>query len=312
MFKQLKNDQKVVMQTLENSFKNKTTAHAYLIVSDKKDVALDLTKFICTSLLCTEEEPCLSCNDCLSALKFEHNNIYLIDDDKTIKKDVIKNLQVEFSKKSFLNKPKIFLITNANNLNDFSSNSLLKFIEEPSPDEVGIFIVDSESQVLPTIISRCQVLKLTSTNNVEEIAFLADKFSKPPLLIEILLEAKNDVQFISNILEQNASETLFLEVETFINALLDKEHCFTYISNLAKKIEYQTLFISTLLALFNRSLKNLENPTFMNVFSTLNKPSLIKIVESILLLGKYTTFNTNFSLQLEKLAITIENILYRR
>ena len=58
-------------------------------------------------------------------------------------------------------------------------NKLLKLIEEPPPDTLFILVAENESQVLPTILSRCQLVKipLLSTgelaNALEERAHIA-------------------------------------------------------------------------------------------------------------------------------------------
>ena len=41
-----------------------------------------------------------------------------------------------------------------------SSNSLLKFLEEPEEGIIAILITNNINQMLDTIISRCQILKL--------------------------------------------------------------------------------------------------------------------------------------------------------
>jgi DNA polymerase-3 subunit delta' len=49
-------------------------------------------------------------------------------------------------------------------------NKLLKLIEEPPPDTLFILVAENESQVLPTILSRCQLVKIPAltTGNVAE------------------------------------------------------------------------------------------------------------------------------------------------
>ena len=47
-------------------------------------------------------------------------------------------------------------------MNDISSNSLLKFIEEPEENIFAILVTENRFALLKTILSRCQVLKLKS------------------------------------------------------------------------------------------------------------------------------------------------------
>ena len=43
-----------------------------------------------------------------------------------------------------------------------AANSLLKFLEEPASDTVAILMTEQGQRILPTILSRCQVLTFTS------------------------------------------------------------------------------------------------------------------------------------------------------
>jgi DNA polymerase-3 subunit delta' len=53
-------------------------------------------------------------------------------------------------------------------------NKLLKLIEEPPPDTLFILVAENESQILPTIVSRCQLVKVPPLDH----ASLADALMK--------------------------------------------------------------------------------------------------------------------------------------
>ena len=79
--------------------------------------------------------------------------------DNLIDKDQILNLQEFLSTMSFDGYYKLFFILNAGLLNEQSVNKLLKVLEEPNEKVVGFLISDNSNELLPTLISRCQVLK---------------------------------------------------------------------------------------------------------------------------------------------------------
>ena len=79
--------------------------------------------------------------------------------DNLIDKDQILNLQGFLSTMSFDGYYKLFFILNAGLMNEQSVNKLLKVLEEPNEKVVGFLISDNSSELLPTLISRCQVLK---------------------------------------------------------------------------------------------------------------------------------------------------------
>ena len=49
-------------------------------------------------------------------------------------------------------------------------NKLLKLIEEPPPNTLFVFVAENEEQILPTILSRCQLIKIPQlhTNEIEQ------------------------------------------------------------------------------------------------------------------------------------------------
>lgn len=79
--------------------------------------------------------------------------------DNLIDKDQILNLQDFLATMSFDGYYKLFFILNAGLMNEQSVNKLLKVLEEPNEKVVGFLISDNSNELLPTLISRCQVLK---------------------------------------------------------------------------------------------------------------------------------------------------------
>ncbi|GAC1587154.1 MAG: DNA polymerase III subunit delta [Chitinophagaceae bacterium] len=58
-------------------------------------------------------------------------------------------------------------------------NKLLKLIEEPPPDTLFILVAENESQVLPTILSRCQLIKIPALSTSQVAGALADRAKIP-------------------------------------------------------------------------------------------------------------------------------------
>jgi DNA polymerase III delta prime subunit len=65
---------------------------------------------------------------------------------------------------------RVILVTNAHDMSMEAQNSLLKMLEEPNPDTVFILTAPYELSLLPTIVSRCQIIQvhpLTSRKALE-------------------------------------------------------------------------------------------------------------------------------------------------
>ena len=165
MLDKFKLDQQVVYKTLINSVKNNKCSHAYLIESNGYSKALDFVLAFAKYVLCpnnyTNCNNCVSCTQCQNIDNKEFLELKIIEaEGQWIKKNQLEELQYDFSKKSVLGNKKIYIINGAEKLNVSSSNSLLKFLEEPEEGITAILITNNKYQLLDTIISRCQVLTL--------------------------------------------------------------------------------------------------------------------------------------------------------
>jgi DNA polymerase-3 subunit delta' len=94
--------------------------------------------------------------------------------------DQIKDMQRFSSLKPGDGKHWVFIIDGAEQLSREASNRLLKTLEEPPPDVQLVLLAINESLVLPTVLSRCQRLKLRplATAIVEQA--LTHRWGVPP------------------------------------------------------------------------------------------------------------------------------------
>lgn len=155
--------QPTVLKMLKNSLLKNRVAHAYLFEgmrgTGKKEIALLLTKSLFCEQLVEEYKPCESCNNCLRINNGNHPDVHIVEPDGlSIKVEQIRNLQAEFSKKGVESQHKVYVISHADKMSVSASNSLLKFLEEPNPGTVAFLLTEQVQQLLPTILSRCQVL----------------------------------------------------------------------------------------------------------------------------------------------------------
>lgn len=148
---------------LKNSILRERVSHAYLFDGEKGTGKKEMGLLFAKSLLCedltNEYEPCNRCSHCKRIMSGNHPDVHLIEPDGlSIKKDQIKSLQEEFSKKGVESKQKIYLVISADKMSVQAANSLLKFLEEPATGTVAILMTEQIQRILPTILSRCQTL----------------------------------------------------------------------------------------------------------------------------------------------------------
>lgn len=129
----------------------------------KKRVALALGQ----RLVCDKGTGCGSCGPCIRVAKNESESVRLIlPEGAQIKVDQTRAILDELSLQSS-GHARIWILDHAEKLNPQAANSLLKSFEEPPPNCYFILVTSSQSQVLPTIRSRSQVVRFSSLNKQE-------------------------------------------------------------------------------------------------------------------------------------------------
>lgn len=95
------------------------------------------------------------------SLGLKNPDVYLFEDEKTAVEQA-KKIKSIFGKKSFLGGRKAVILKNGSNLSTETQNTLLKTLEELPEESIFIICALSESQFLPTVLSRCEVVRIKS------------------------------------------------------------------------------------------------------------------------------------------------------
>jgi len=83
----------------------------------------------------------------------------------------------KLSIKSYSNKYKIMIIWLPEKMNNQSANKLLKILEEPPEQTVFLLLCDSIETILPTIISRTQIIKVPRLENEAVVKYLKKAYN---------------------------------------------------------------------------------------------------------------------------------------
>lgn len=259
--------------------------------------------------MCDSSES-LACEDCINCIRVKdgtYADLIVIDGEKeTIKKDMIDSLQEEFMKTALEEKGlKVYIIHLVEKATSSAINGLLKFLEEPSSDVVAILTCENITKVLPTIISRCQLLRLKTTSKEGLVNELVnDGVGKEDA--KVLVNFFNDKEEILNILEDESyQEIKDLAFEAFLNFKNDSDFIYFMQRSVASKVnkkEQFTLFLGILELLFKDSL--LDNLSiFENEELKLNyeKQEIEKFVYSIIMCREKIDLNANIALLIDDL-----------
>ena len=262
--KYLETKQPIIYRTFVRSFQNNHLSHAYLISGDPGTPLLEVTKYLAKTLLCDDPDP-LACENCITCLRIDDNNypdfIVLDGSKSSIKKGEVENIEEQFEKTAFETKGKmIYIIHLVENMGIEAVNSILKFLEEPGKDIYAFLTTNNENNVLPTIISRCQLLRLKLVDRQEVIneaiylnvsqedaELLSCFYNDGELIYDILKDEEQAedyqtaksafVEFLEALNEDDKRKAIYVSQKTIVPLVKTKTSARFFIDMLAEGLE---------------------------------------------------------------------------
>ncbi|KFZ26907.1 MAG: DNA polymerase III subunit tau [Candidatus Izimaplasma bacterium HR2] len=322
-FDKIRSSQPKVVQLLENSIKKDRLSHAYLFEGEKGTKKYETALYFAQMLMCTsEDKPCLECHNCRRILNGTHPNVYVVEPFKNlIKKQQIIDLQNEFSKTSVERGPKIYIIKNIDLINVSAANSLLKFLEEPYPNTYAVLTSSNINKILPTIISRSQVVQFNSLNKkIIEDEMIETGY--PKLSSRIVANLTNSITEALDIVNNEYFLELMDLVKEVNNIIATGDESLIIYFNENSSIIYQdkefsNLFLSLLVIyqkdLINYKINDVDNIIFNEELETIStistrktKNRLIDDLESMLSLKAKLNNYINERLAYDNLLLSLE------
>lgn len=158
-----------IISALKKNIKENNTLHAYLICTDDVITRTEVGMAFAKAIMCTDYKDD-ACNECISCKTFDSMNnpdikiIKRIKEDGKIKSNImvdqIREVVNDSNVKPYSNKNKIYIIDDADLMNESAQNALLKTLEEPNEYTKLILLASNVASILPTILSRCITIKL--------------------------------------------------------------------------------------------------------------------------------------------------------
>ncbi len=212
--------------------------HAYLIETNCSEKLL-LAKIMINKILSFDSNN--TYNDLIN-----NGDLIIIDEESsTIKADSIELIKERFKTTSLLNSKRIYIINNAEKLNNYASNKLLKFLEEPEQNIVAILITENKNNLIETIISRCFSIRFfIRDNNCNYDDDYVDKLFDFVMNIEenkekaIAFQNKNNNDYISdrNLLKRFLNDLLLIYDDIMYYKICGKCNIFIKKIDIIKKI----------------------------------------------------------------------------
>jgi len=120
-----------------------------------------------TSAEASSTLPCNACPSCRSIAQGQAINFTEVRAEpsesgrsQTLKIDQFRSIKESQGFGAYQGRYRVFLITDADRMTGAAGNSLLKLLEEPPPGWIFFLTAADSSLVLPTLVSRCQKIRL--------------------------------------------------------------------------------------------------------------------------------------------------------
>lgn len=208
---------------ISSYFSQDKIGHAFLLVGTNENINYDLGLYLAKNLVCSEKRAFeCQCQNCLRIDKGLYYDLKILGKDNLkIKKDAIINIIQDFSlSASEKANKKIYFINNIENATVEALNSLLKFLEEPVKDTYAIITTCKLNQVLPTIVSRCQLFYLNSATEITQEEILNK-------LNQEFYQYKNDFQLLVycyksfNLIKENINNGNWKQIKILLLSYLE-------------------------------------------------------------------------------------------
>jgi len=141
--------------------------HAYLITGPRGVGRRTLALKMAQALNCTQPpapgEPCGACRNCKQIDQMQHPDLAVLQAEQEggiLKVDQVRELQRSLALHPYEARYRVALLLRFEEAHVSAMNALLKTLEEPAPQVVLLLTAESAERLLPTIVSRCEVLRL--------------------------------------------------------------------------------------------------------------------------------------------------------
>lgn len=175
---------KDILKYISSAVEHNRVSHAYILNGERGSGKKMLANLFAMTLLCEtgDNEPCGKCHSCKQAESGNHPDIIRVTHEKpnSISVDDIRtqvNNTVDI--KPYQGPYKVYIIPQADMMTPQAQNAILKTIEEPPSYAVFLLLTENAETLLPTINSRCVMLKLRNIKDTLIKKYLMENLEIP-------------------------------------------------------------------------------------------------------------------------------------
>ena len=173
-----------IIQHMSTALKNKKISHAYIFEGPNGSGKNLLAKTFAKALECEAGygDACGMCRSCHQMDTGNQPDVKWLTHDKpaTISVDDVRTqINADIAIKPYSSKYKIYIVDEAEKMNEQAQNALLKTIEEPPEYGIIMLLTNNLEAMLPTILSMCIAFHLKPVDNYKIVEFLEKAYGVP-------------------------------------------------------------------------------------------------------------------------------------
>ena len=175
---------KDIINYIRNAVREDKVSHAYILNGERGAGKKMLANLFAATLLCEKAgpDPCNECHSCRQAESGNHPDIIKVTHEKPNSisvDDIREQVNNTIMIKPYQGPYKVYIIPQADMMTPQAQNALLKTIEEPPKYAVIMLLTENADTLLPTINSRCVMLKLRNIKDTLIKKYLMETMQVP-------------------------------------------------------------------------------------------------------------------------------------
>lgn len=179
-----------IIQYIQDAVQQNKVSHAYILNGQRGSGKKMLAKLFAMTLQCESDrsDPCGECRSCIQANNGNQPDIITVKHEKPASisvDDIRTQVNGDIMIKPYSSPYKVYIIPDADLLTVQAQNALLKTIEEPPEYAVIFLLTENADSLLPTIRSRCVMLKLRNIKDKLVKKYLMEQLQIPDYQAEL-------------------------------------------------------------------------------------------------------------------------------
>lgn len=181
---------KDIIQYIKNAVEQKKLSHAYILNGQRGSGKKLLARLFAMTLQCEsgQSDPCGECRSCMQTKSGNQPDIITLVHEKPISisvDEIREQLNGDILIKPYSSPYKIYIVPEADLMTVQAQNALLKTLEEPPEYAVIFLLTENADSLLPTIRSRCVMLKLRNIKDQLVKKYLMEQMQVPDYQAEL-------------------------------------------------------------------------------------------------------------------------------